>query len=75
MVPAASQESPDRHLYDKVIAARVDLNRHWNFKVEGHFMDGYGCVNVYPSGFYTQDNPQGLKPRTNLLLIRTGWNF
>jgi hypothetical protein len=74
-VQAASQDSPDRHLYDKVIAARVDLSRHWNVKVEGHLMDGYGCVGVYPSGFYTQDNPQGLKPKTNLLLIRTGWNF
>ena len=72
---APSQDSPDRHLYDKVVAARMDLTRHWSLKIEGHFMDGYGCVNVYPSGFYGQDNPQGLKPRTNLLLVRTGWSF
>lgn len=70
-----NQDSPERHLYDKVVTARVDLNRHWNIKVEGHFMDGYGGVWSYPSGFYSKDNPQGLKPRTNLLLIRTGWSF
>jgi hypothetical protein len=75
VVQAPSQESPDRHLYDKVVTARFDLNRHWNVKVEGHFIDGYGGVYSYPSGFYVQDNPQGLKPRTNLFLIRTGWNF
>jgi hypothetical protein len=75
LVQPDSQNSPDRHLYDKVVTARVDLNRHWNVKIEGHFMDGYGGVWAYPSGFYSSDNPQGLKPKTNLLLIRTGWNF
>jgi hypothetical protein len=74
-VQPASQDSPARHLYDTVVAARVDLTRHWSVKAEGHFIDGYGCVNVYPIGFYTQDNPQGLKPRTSLLLLRTGWTF
>jgi hypothetical protein len=71
----SSSDSPNRHLYDKVVAARVNLTPYWYFKVEGHFMDGYGCINVYPSGFYAQDNPQGLRPKTNLLLIRTGWSF
>jgi hypothetical protein len=69
------QSSPDRHLYDKVVTARVDLNRHWNVKVEGHFMDGYGGLQIYPAGFYKQDNPQGMKPKTNLLLLRTGFSF
>ncbi len=75
LVQAASQDSPDRHLYDKVVAARVDLNRHWNVKIEGHFMDGNGGLWAYPAGFYGRDNPQGLQPRTKFLLIRTGWNF
>jgi hypothetical protein len=30
---------------------------------------------MYPDGFYTSDNPQGLKPKTNLLVVRTGWSF
>ena len=72
---ATNHDNPDNHLYDKVVTARVDLNSHWNVKVEGHFMDGYGAPTMYPVGFYTPDNPKGLKPQTNLLLIRTGWNF
>ncbi len=75
LVEAPSQSSPDRHLYDKVVTARLDLNRHWNLKFEGHFMDGYGSPGFYPEGFYAQQNPLGLKPKTNMLLIRTGWNF
>jgi len=75
LVQAPTQGSPDRHLYDKVVTARFDLNRHWNVKIEGHFMDGYGGVWTYPSGFYSADNTQGLKPQTNLLLLRTGWSF
>jgi len=75
LTEAPSQSSPDRHLYDKVVTAKVDLTKFWNVKVEAHFMDGYGSPGMYPDGFYTQDNPQGLKPKTNMLLIRTGWNF
>jgi hypothetical protein len=63
------------HEYDRVITGRVDLNRFLNVKVEGHFMDGYGVPRYYPSGFYTVDNPQGLKPNTNALIVRTSFNF
>ncbi|MFZ1009297.1 MAG: hypothetical protein WAN65_20820, partial [Candidatus Sulfotelmatobacter sp.] len=35
---------PQNHVYDKVITGRVDLNKFWNVKVEGHFMDGYGSA-------------------------------
>lgn len=66
---------PDHHLYDKVVTVRYDMSRNWNVKVEGHFMDGYGSPGEYPDGFYTADNPQGLKPKTNGLIVRTGWNF
>lgn len=66
--------SPDRHLYDKVITARFDVNSHWNLKAEGHFMDGYGGQ-MYPTGFFVQDNPDGFKRQTNMLLLRSGWNF
>lgn len=71
---ALDTSQPNQHVYDKVITARFDVNRYWNVKVEGHFMDGYGG-NQSPNGFYTPVNPQGLKPKTNLLLVRTGWNF
>ena len=75
LVEAPSQSDPGRHLYDKVVTARVDLDSHWNIKIEGHFIDGYGGTWAYPSGFYTNDNPNGLQPQTNTLLIRTGVNF
>jgi hypothetical protein len=65
---------PDHHVYDKVVTARVDLNRFWNVKLEGHFMDGYGGSQS-PIGFYTADNPQGIKPQTNMFLMRTGVTF
>lgn len=65
---------PANHIYDKVVTARIDLNRFWNLKVEGHFMNGYGQAS-YPDGFYPQVNPQGFKPNTNALVVKTSVNF
>jgi len=62
------------HVYDKVVTARFDLNKHINIKVEGHFMDGYGLPQMYPAGFYLADNP-AFKPHTNALVVRTGLSF
>ncbi len=70
--PAAS---PENHIYDKVVSARVDLNRLWHVKVEGHFMDGVGPITSLPRGFYYQDNPGGFERRTRMVVIRTGVNF
>jgi hypothetical protein len=65
---------PANHVYDKVITARLDLKRFWDVKLEGHFMNGYGS-SVYPDGFYPQVNPQGFKPNTTALVVKTGINF
>jgi hypothetical protein len=73
-VEAPNQSDPSRHLYDKVVTARVDLTRYWNVKVEGHFMDGWAGT-FYPDGFYEAANPSGIKPKTNMILVRTGFNF
>lgn len=82
-VEAPNESSPDRHLYDKVVTARVDLKSYWYMKVEGHFMDGYGGFQ-YPDGFYPQQNEAGpcagnlcssIKPDTNALLVKTGFYF
>lgn len=67
--------SQSGHEYDRVVTGRFDLNRFMNVKIEGHFIDGYGLPGFYPSGFYNVDNPQGLKPRANALVVRTGFNF
>jgi hypothetical protein len=66
---------PSGHIYDKVVTAGVELNRFLNIKLEGHFMDIYGISEFYPSGFYLPQNPQGLKPTTNALVIRTSFHF
>lgn len=65
---------PRHHIYDKVVAARIDLNRFTYVKFEGHFMDGYG-IGEYPNGFYPQQNRAGFLPNTNALVIRTGFHF
>lgn len=65
---------PANHIDDRVITARVDLNKFWNVKVENHFMNGYGN-STYPDGFYPQVNPQGFKPKTNALVVKTSLNF
>jgi len=64
---------PSAHDYDKVVSGRVDFNRYWNMKVEGHFMDGY-AYGPYPNGFYPQQNP-AYKPNTNALVLKTSVNF
>jgi len=63
-----------QHIYDGAVTARVDLTKFWVVKVEGHFMDGYG--DIYSAhGFYSDTNPNGLAPRTNLVVVRTSWYF
>ena len=67
--------SGNGHDFDKVISLRYDINRFFNVKVEGHFMNGYGMPDDYPNGFYSVDNPQGLKPNTNALVVKTSFKF
>ena len=61
-------------MFDQVAAAKVDLTSHWDLKVEGHFIDGFSSPSSF-HGFYPQDNPAGLKPTTNMIDLRTGWNL
>jgi hypothetical protein len=65
---------PANHIYDKVFTAGIDAKRFWYLKIEGHFMNGYGA-STYPAGFYPQVNPQGFKPDTNALVVKTGLHF
>ncbi len=64
----------DNHVSGPAVSARFDLNRFWNVKVEGHFMDGYGNP-TYSHGFYTRSQAGGFDPKTNMLVVRTGFNF
>ncbi|MGA9526910.1 MAG: hypothetical protein WBS24_02210 [Terriglobales bacterium] len=65
---------PANHIYDKVISARFDLKKFWNVKAEGHFMNGNGD-SIYPDGFYPQQNPEGFKPNTNALVLKSSLYF
>ncbi|HLJ86135.1 MAG TPA: hypothetical protein VKZ53_04890 [Candidatus Angelobacter sp.] len=69
-----SGDPPDNHIFDWTLTARVDLASYWNVKIEGHFMDGYGSPDSV-HGFYQPQNPNGFQRTTNLLVVRTGFNF
>jgi hypothetical protein len=63
------------HSDDKVVTGRVDINRYFNIKIEGHFIDGYGYPAVSPIGFYYANNPNGLQNDTKALVVKGGFNF
>jgi hypothetical protein len=68
-------DSPhSRHVIDHAMTLRVDFGNHLDLKTEGHFINGFGDP-ATSRGFYPQDNPRGLRPRTNLLVIRLGFNW
>ena len=62
------------HIFDHAATLRFDLTHSWNLKLEGHFMDGSGDP-FAPHGFYKRVNPEGVKPKTTMVVIRTGWTF
>jgi hypothetical protein len=70
----SSWNDPSNHIFDQVITARIDVTRHWDFKIEGHLMDGYGSV-YSARGFYLLQNPDGFDRKTNMLVLRTGYTF
>jgi hypothetical protein len=70
-----SASDDNNHVSGPVVSGRFDINRFWNVKVEGHFMDGYGNP-AYSHGFYSRNNPAGaLDANTTMLVVRTGFNF
>ena len=72
--PSNPKNTASNHITDEVGTARYDVNSHWEVKAEGHFMDGYGDI-YSAQGFYSQWNKAGLKPKTNLLVLRSSFNF
>jgi hypothetical protein len=71
----APLETTSGYIHDKDVTVRFDANRYLNFKLEGHFMDGVGVPGVYPGGFFGMDNPNGLQPKTNAMVVKTNFNF
>jgi hypothetical protein len=76
--PGPPPDAMNYHIFDQVATVRIDLAHYWNVKVEGHFMDGVGDP-FSPHGFYLRVNTvgsvPGYRPVTNMLVIRTGWDF
>jgi hypothetical protein len=70
-----NSDPPAGHEFDTAVAARVDLNKYWYVKVEGHFIDGAPTSPSASRGFYAPPNPTGILPTTNLLVVRTGISF
>lgn len=68
------RDPPTGHVYDTAATVRFELNRHLCLKVEGHFLDGYSD-RVSFRGFYPSDTPEGLQPKTKLLVVRLGYFF
>lgn len=71
---ASYKGDPTNHIFDQTVTARLDLVNHVDLKIEGHFIDGYGSATSF-RGFYPQNNAAGLKPSTDMLVVRMGFNF
>ncbi len=61
------------YIHDPALTAHFTLTRFWDLKLEGHFMNGFGGPSAH--GFYLFDNPAGLKPQTDMIVIRTAFFF
>lgn len=53
---------------DLALTARFDINNHWTFKLEGHFVDGTADLLLV-------DNPEGLEEKSFLFAFKTTVNF
>ena len=72
---ALIHSDPNNHIFDQAITARFDVTRQVDLKVEGHFIDGIITSNSTNRGFYVVSNPAGLKPTTNMLIVRLGFHI
>jgi hypothetical protein len=66
---------PANHVFDQAVTARFDLRSYLDLKVEGHFIDGNMTASANNRGFYAPVNPNGVKPTTNMLVIRLGFHM
>lgn len=66
--------APTNGIRGPVVSARFDINKFWNVKAEEHFMEGFADP-IASRTFYPSSNPQGLKPRSTVFLLRTGFVF
>ncbi len=65
---------PANHIFDQVFTLRTDLTTLIDLKIEQHIMRGYGSQ-VSFHGFYPLENMTGLKPDTNMFVVRMGFHI
>lgn len=69
-VPSAGDDAnPANYFKDWDVSGRYDFNSYFYGKIEGHFIDGNAL------GFYGLNNPDGLKPKTKLMVAKVGFTF
>jgi hypothetical protein len=66
---ARDTSQPANYSKDWVISVRYDFNPYFYAKIEGHFLHGTGL------GYYTVNNPNGLKPNSDMLAAKIGFSF
>lgn len=64
-----STPTPAKYSKDWVLSARYDFNPYFYGKIESHFLHGTGL------GYYGTDNPNGLKPNSDILAAKIGFSF
>jgi hypothetical protein len=66
---ALDKSDPANYFHDWAASSRYDINANFYAKLEGHFIDGNAA------GFYGFNNPNGLNPKTNVLVAKVGFTF
>jgi hypothetical protein len=66
---AMDKADPASYAKDWVVSGRYDINTYFYLKLENHFIHGTGI------SYYTDTNPNGVKPRADLLAAKIGFNF
>jgi hypothetical protein len=69
VVANSDRTNPANYFNDVTLSGRFDFNANFYAKLEGHLIGGNA------DGFYTFDNPNGLMPKTNVLVAKVGFSF
>jgi hypothetical protein len=66
---ASDTTQPANYSKDLAVSARYDFNDYFYAKIEGHFLRGTAL------GYYSDTNPNGLAPISNMLAAKIGFSF
>jgi hypothetical protein len=73
--PSVPTDPASNHIRDEVVTGRYDVNSHWEVKGRRP-LHGRLRRHLFRAGIlYAQWNAQGLKPKTNMLVLKASFNF